>query len=151
MMRSNKSGTILLIVIIILGVLLALIPTIILPVCDGNLELVSGKLVPMKCFWMSRAQIAMGIVVVGAGVTALFTTALQSRLTAAFFVIISGIVSILVATTLIGVCANETMACHTGSLPGVIVVDILIILVAVILAATSAASMKREKEFMKLM
>ena len=49
------------IIAIILGVFLALTPTMLFPVCTKMLELANGKSLFMKCHWTSMAELSIGV------------------------------------------------------------------------------------------
>ena len=105
----------------IFGLLIAIVPQFILPVCSASLETKAGTLVPMKCFWTARAELAVGALIVLTGL--LLFVSRDWTTTRSLHILLSGlgIVALLIPTVLIGVCANPTMACHIGTLPALIV------------------------------
>ena len=80
------------------------------PVCGKMLELVSGKEVPMKCHWAGQAAIAICILILVAAVMALLAKKEYKGLMVVNAV--AAVMLFLVFTSLIGVCASETMCCQ---------------------------------------
>ena len=80
------------------------------PVCGKMLELVSGKEVPMKCHWAGQAAIAISVIMIVAAVMALLAKKEYKGLMVVNAV--AAVVLFLVFTSLIGVCASETMRCQ---------------------------------------
>ena len=86
------------------------------PVCGKMLELVSGKQVPMKCYWAGQAAIAVSIIILAVAVVALLEKKNYKGLMAVNAV--AGVILFLVFTSFIGVCASEEMRCQTTKLWG---------------------------------
>ena len=80
------------------------------PVCGKMLELVSGKEVPMKCHWAGQAAIAVAVIILVAAIMALLAKKEYKGLMVVNAV--AAVVLFLVFTSLIGVCASETMRCQ---------------------------------------
>ena len=80
------------------------------PVCGKMLELVSGKEVPMKCHWTGQAAIAVSVIMIVVAVMALLAKKEYKSLMVVNAV--AAVVLFLVFTSLIGVCASETMRCQ---------------------------------------
>ena len=87
------------------------------PVCGKMLELVSGKQVPMKCHWAGQAAIAISVIIIAAAVMALLTKKEYKGLMIVNAV--AAVVLFLVFTSLIGVCASETMRCQVTKVWGI--------------------------------
>ena len=87
------------------------------PVCGKMLELVSGKQVPMKCHWAGQAAIAVCIIILAIAVAALLAKKEYKGLMLANAV--AGVVLFLIFTSLIGVCASETMRCQITKVWGI--------------------------------
>jgi len=113
----------------VLGALVILIPYVLLPVCSAALELVSGKAVPMKCFWTARAELALGILIIAAGILLIAARNYSFKLAVFILVAMMGVFVILFPTLLIGVCDAATHMCRMGTLPGLSVAGALIIAV----------------------
>ena len=86
------------------------------PVCGKMLELVSGKEVPMKCYWAGQAAIAVSVIMIVVAVMALLAKKEYKGLMVVNAV--AAVVLFLVFTSLIGVCASETMRCQVTKVWG---------------------------------
>ena len=86
------------------------------PVCGKLLDLANGKQVPMKCHWAGQAAIGVSILLLAAAVMALLTKKEYKGLMVVTCV--AGVVLFLVFTSLIGVCASETMRCQVTKVWG---------------------------------
>ena len=106
------------------------------PVCGKLLELANGNQVPMKCHWASQAAIAISVILLAAAVMALLAKKEYKGLMVVTAV--CGVVLFLVFTSLIGVCASDTMRCQTTKLWG--------IGAAVVTVATSLINLLSGKE-----
>ena len=80
------------------------------PVCGKLLDLVNGNQVPMKCHWAGQAAMAVSIIIIAAAVMALLAKKEYKGLMVVNAV--AAVVLFLVFTSLIGVCASETMRCQ---------------------------------------
>ena len=87
------------------------------PVCGKMLELVSGKEVPMKCHWAGQAAIAVCVIILITAVMALLAKKEYKGLMVVNAV--AAVVLFLVFTSLIGVCASETMRCQVTKVWGI--------------------------------
>lgn len=114
------------IVIALLGLLTALIPTVIFKVCAA----MDGKF--MKCHWTSQVDVALGIAVLVLGL--LIVLAKENAASSAYAVAsaINGVLVILIPTVVIGVCGSADMPCHSGTKPALIIAGSLIVVVALI-------------------
>lgn len=115
-------------VVLLLGVLVALVPQYVFPVCPGLIETVAGKHVPMKCFWMARAELGVGFIIGLSGLVMLLSKNMGVRLGLSMGTLFAGIVVIALPVCLIGVCPSPQMACHAGTLPALIILGALTIL-----------------------
>ncbi len=80
------------------------------PVCGKLLDLANGNQVPMKCHWAAQAAIAICVVILAASLMALLAKKEYKGLMVVNAV--AAVVLFLVFTSLIGVCASETMRCQ---------------------------------------
>ena len=101
----------------LLGLLIMLTPQSIFPVCEQTIATASGAAVPMKCFWTARAAYGVGGLIVVAGLMLAFTGLPGVRLGIAAMLLFTSLLSGLMPTELIGVCAGVMMPCHMGTLP----------------------------------
>ena len=88
------------------------------------ITLPNGKTVPMKCFWTSKAALAVGIPLALTGLLLVFA---KRKETQRFLAIIAGVLSAFAAalpTALIGVCSMESL-CVTVLRPTMILAGVL--------------------------
>lgn len=87
------------------------------PVCGKMLELANGNQVPMKCHWAGQAAIAVSVIIIAAALMAL----LAKKEFKGLMVVnaVAAVVLFLVFTSLIGVCASETMRCQVTKIWGI--------------------------------
>ncbi len=124
------------IVIALLGLLTALIPTVIFKVCAA----MDGKF--MKCHWTSQVEVALGITVLVLGL--LIVLAKENAASSAYAAAsaINGVLVILIPTVVIGVCGSADMPCNSGTKPALIIAGALVIVVALINTISYLASKK---------
>lgn len=124
------------IVIALLGLLTALIPTVIFKVCAA----MDGKF--MKCHWTSQVEVALGITVLALGL--LIVLAKENAASSAYAAAsaINGVLVILIPTVVIGVCGSADMPCNSGTKPALIIAGALVIVVALINTISYLASKK---------
>ena len=123
--------------LVVLGLLIALVPLCLFPVCEAGIATASGGSVPMKCYWTARVSLGSGGLVAFAGVLLLLCAKHPFCLGVALMAIPAGLLVILAPTQLIGVCPGEQMACHMGTLPALSLLGGLVILVATGIAIRS--------------
>lgn len=87
------------------------------PVCGKLLELTNGNQAPMKCHWAGQAAIAISVIIIAAAVMALLAKKEYKGLMVVNAV--AAVVLFLVFTSLIGVCASETMRCQLTKVWGI--------------------------------
>ena len=87
------------------------------PVCGKMLELANGNQVPMKCHWAGQAAIAISVIIITAAVMALLAKKEYKGLMIVNAV--AAVILFLVFTSLIGVCASETMRCQITKVWGI--------------------------------
>lgn len=122
-MNKNKITGI---VIALLGLLTALIPTVIFKVCAA----MDGKF--MKCHWTSQVEVALSIAVLVLGLLIVLSKENAAASAYAVASAINGVLVILIPTVVIGVCGSADMPCHSGTKPALIIAGALIIVVALI-------------------
>ena len=81
------------------------------------LELANGNQVPMKCHWAGQAAIAVSVIIIAAAVMALL--AKQEYKGLMIVNTVAAVILFLVFTSLIGVCASETMRCQITKIWGI--------------------------------
>ena len=125
------------IVIAVLGLLTALIPTVIFKVCGA----MDGKF--MKCHWTSQTEVAVGIATLVLGVFIVLSKEKAAGAAYAVASAINGVLVILIPTVVIGVCGSADMPCHSGTKPALIIAGALIIVTALINAVSYIVSKKK--------
>ena len=125
------------IVIAVLGLLTALIPTVIFKVCEA----MDGKF--MKCHWTSQTEVAIGIATIVLGLLIVLSKEKAAQAAYAVASAINGVLVILIPTAVIGVCGSADMPCHSGTKPALIIAGALIIVTALINAVSYIVSKKK--------
>ena len=86
------------------------------PVCGKMLDLANGNQVPMKCHWAGQAAMALSVILLVCALVALLVKKDHRKL-----MIVSAVTAVMIFlafTSLIGVCASETMRCQSTALWG---------------------------------
>ena len=86
------------------------------PVCGKMLDLANGNQVPMKCHWAGQAAMALSVILLVCALVALLVKKDHRKLM--IVTAVTAVMIFLVFTSLIGVCASETMRCQTTALWG---------------------------------
>lgn len=95
------------IAIIVIAVLIAVIPYFNNCSDEGDaIKLPSGKIIPMKCFWTSRASLIVGIPMAFAGLFIALSRKKETWRALAGIVALLSAFAVLLPTQLIGVCAD---------------------------------------------
>ena len=97
---------------VILGILVVLAPTLIFPVCSGDMI--------MDCMYTSKAEIGIGVVVIVLGLSSFFFSN-KVRAGIAIANATLGALIIAVPTVLIGVCGSNMMTCNMATRPLLII------------------------------
>ena len=114
--------------IAILAVLIAVVPMFSDCSAAGRmLTLADGREIPMKCHWTGRAELGLGLPLLGLGLLMGFSNRKESRRSLGLLGIALGVVVILLPTALIGVCANPEMHCHSIMQPALILMGVLVV------------------------
>ncbi|MDP4093618.1 MAG: DUF4418 family protein [Bacillota bacterium] len=120
---KNKSITGM--IIIVLGVLVALIPKVIFPVCTNRIELMNGKTLFMKCHWTAMTELMIGTLIVFNGILLIVFKKHETRIALSIMLFLLGLAALLIPTAVIGMCETATMACRVGTEPALIVVSVI--------------------------
>jgi hypothetical protein len=102
---------------ILLGVLTALVPAVIFPVCKNGIETAHGTTVPMRCYWTGRAEIGVGVVLAICGLFLLLLRRAHTRAGVALAVPLIAALGIALPAGLIGGCTMATMPCQSATFP----------------------------------
>ena len=123
------------IIFIVTGLLIAIGPQTVFKPCTALLELVSGRMVPMRCHWAAAAETGIGGAIAFLGLLLLFFPvgskgSSQLRLGLSISLAVMGLVTVLLPTKLIGVCMTKTMECNLLMLPMLMVLGSAVIAAA---------------------
>lgn len=128
-------------VFVVLGLLVILVPTYLLPVC-APMEVISPVVnvqTPahvavkyMKCHWTGQAEMGIGAVIMALGLLMLLSRSACVRLGLSLSVICVAMLAAAIPTVLIGVCPGEMMPCHMGTLPALLLLSGLLVVIALI-------------------
>ncbi len=121
MKKLNKWG----VATAIVGLLIILTP-VVFPVCQGLLELVNGKQVPMRCFWTARAEMIIGGLVVISGLLVAFARSEDARRRLNNQVVFLGLATILTPLYIIPTCMHPDMACNIATKPALIILGVVV-------------------------
>jgi ABC-type uncharacterized transport system permease subunit len=100
------------VVVILSGVLVAVGPHSLFPVCDQSHHATTSN-----CYWTGQASIGIGIVMVLLGIAYIFLANEQARAGVSIGVAASFLLLFLLANVFIGMSDMETMRCRTTTLP----------------------------------
>ena len=109
--------------LLVLGLLIAIGPQKIFPVCEFNPEK------PMKCNWMGKAEIGVGATGALIGVLQMVMDHAKVRMGLSMAAVPMGLLTLLLPTKLIGVCMNVPMRCVTLTRPALLILGIAVMLV----------------------
>jgi hypothetical protein len=124
-------------VLIVLALAVGVVP--LFTDCESQgkaIELANGKLIPMKCHWTGRAELALAAPTLFLGGVLAFGRRRETERALAVLGLVLGAAVIAVPSLLIGVCANPDMLCNMVMRPALIFAGILIV-------AASAAALVR--------
>ncbi len=115
------------IALIVLALILIVVPSFFTCASQGKaIQLSSGKNIPMKCLWTSRAEIGLGVLLLAVGVLFFVSRSLGSRRSLSILTVILGVLVVLFPTALIGVCMNPNMQCAAVMKPILLLIGIVI-------------------------
>ncbi len=109
---------------IIFGLLAAIGPRTIFPVC-------SAAEMKMRCYYTANAELVVGILAAAVGAALLFVADRKLKIALSAIVSILGLLIILFPTAITGVCGNLMMHCVSLTKPSLIVIGVFEILTGV--------------------
>lgn len=112
----------------LLGLLLALVPQYLFPVCTKMIETAGGTFVPMKCYWSGKAELGLGLLILFTGVFYLLAKNLWLRLGICCVLILNIFLALSIPLFLIGGCAAHSMPCQLATFPAIYVLSGLLLL-----------------------
>ena len=114
------------IALMVLALILTVVPSFFTCASQGKaIQLPSGKNIPMKCLWTSRAEIGLGVLLLATGALFFFSRELESKRFLSILTLIVGIFVVLFPTKLIGVCRNPEMVCRVFMNPTLLLIGIV--------------------------
>ncbi len=117
------------VVIFILGALVMLVPLVIFSVCDGAQAVEAGAHGGLHaCNNTLYAEIVMSVFVMITGVYVLIRPIGHIVANASIWVIVLAVIVGLLPMAVTGVCTMPSMACRNGTVPGLVVVSVLMII-----------------------
>jgi len=129
--------------LIVLALLIAILPMFTDCESQGrSLTLANGREIPMKCHWTGLAELALAAPLLVVGALTFTSKGAESLRNLSLTGGITGILVILLPSTLIGVCANPDMRCNALMRPSLILAGSLV----VALGAVGALQALRRKE-----
>ncbi len=84
----------------------------------------------MKCYWASKAEIGIGVILIVLGVLYQLLEHWQAKIAISILGLTTGIIAILIPSILVGGCANEMMVCRSFSFPAIYLISIVAIIVS---------------------
>ncbi|OPY30992.1 MAG: hypothetical protein A4E32_01974 [Methanomassiliicoccales archaeon PtaU1.Bin124] len=123
---QGRSTIIIAILLSIIGILIALGPWTIFPVCDSGAS-------TMICHYTAEAEIIIGSLVVLAAVPLVFLKRAESIIVIGLMEAALGVWTILVPTALLGLCKPSFMECQTIGGPALTLWGIITILLSIYL------------------
>jgi len=114
------------VILVAAGVLAAVGPWTIFPVCEaGNpplyLKTISNKTMPMPCGYTARAELGVGSLVAMGGLGLMMARSPSSRRGLGYMGLGLGALALLIPTSLIGVCSNVTHNCVLSTQPSLVI------------------------------
>lgn len=130
---------------IMIGVLVALIPEVIFPVCTGMIELINGKALYMKCHWTAMAELLVGGFIVFDGILLIIFKKYETRIALSIILFLFGLAVLLIPTLIIGMCDTATMDCRVGTEPALIVVSVIIMAISIVNVFSQISSIRSQQ------
>jgi hypothetical protein len=114
------------IILVAVGVLTAVGPWTLFPVCEAGdpplyVITAANKTLPMPCGYTARAELGVGSLIAIGGIGLMLTKSPSSRRALGFMGLGLGAFAILLPTSLIGVCANASHNCVLETRPALLI------------------------------
>lgn len=120
-----KNRIIVSIIYIVLGILLALVPTVLFPTCDAT-EM------KMACYYTKQAEVGLGVLVAVLGIVALLSKNADVRSGLSLAILGIAVLVVVYPLYLTGLCKMSDMMCRLRTLPALILISVVIGVVAII-------------------
>lgn len=122
----------------LLGALLLWIgPKTIFQVCEATEK-------KMKCYWTTRAEAGIGILLAAAGILIIFTASEQVRIGIHRMVVAISVVGLLIPAWLIGGCQNQMMPCRKVTFPAFYLIHGVLLIISLIASFTKENKYRTE-------
>lgn len=111
------------VLLLVLGVLIAVTPRYIFPVCEyKGLRMMTqgGGYTPMRCFYTGRAELGLGLLTVLLSIFLLLSTQRETQIYLSLSLALVFSLSLLIPFWLIGICQGPTMPCRVGTWPALL-------------------------------
>jgi len=131
-MTSDKVVGGLGVLLVLLGILVAVGPWFIFPVCEiygSYLQTASGMKMPMPCGWTARAETGVGALIVVAGGLLIARRTPETKQAVGIFSVAAGALVILLPTYLIGMCRLADHPCRQLTLPSLEILGVAILII----------------------
>ncbi len=135
---KNKTTKIFGIVYSVLGLLFAMIPFLIVPVCTKKMP--NG--LPMPCFYTGNIEVLLGGILFGLGILVFFAKDRIMRVLLGLFTLVIGFLCLAYPLFIIGGCRKIDMRCHIYSFPALYLVSGIIMFIAIVF---TLISLKKDK------
>lgn len=112
----------------IIGLLIALGPKFLFPVCAGLKD--DGT--PMKCFYTSQVTIGLGMGIVMFGLILMLLKEKTAKIVSSAGVLFLTVMTYLIPNVLIGVCKTDTMRCRMLTLPSLNIISLVALIVCAV-------------------
>ncbi len=145
-MKGSNAGKALGAVVVVLGVIVAIGPHYIFPVCQYFGQLVTtaaGTTIPMKCFWTAQAEVGLGALTVIAGLLLILSKQQETRRMLGVVAGSVGILVLLTPTNLIGMCVSTDHPCRVGTEPFLILAGAVVLIVGIITIVTARGALQK--------
>lgn len=130
-------------VLVVLALAIAIVPQFTDCYSQGHLvTLANGTTQPMKCHWTARAEIGVGLPLLGVGAVLAASRRKGTAISISILGVVLGAVAIALPAGLIGTCAAATHICNTAMKPALTILGSLTIagsLGAMVLARKTTA------------
>ncbi len=128
------------IILVLLALAIAIVPQFTDCEAQGrSIVLPNGATIPMKCHWTARAEIATAVPLVAVGGMIAASRRRQTIRALAAIGMLLGAVSLLLPSSLIGVCANSDMLCNMVMRPALMFAGVLAIAVSLVALLSTPA------------
>ena len=119
-----KKRTIIIFLYVLVGLFIALGPSVLFPVCHGEMK--------MSCFYTKQAEIGVGILVAVLGSISLLLKNEQARLGISIAQVLNGILALAFPLKLTGLCEMKNMDCHVQAFPAIVVGSVVLIFLGIV-------------------